>query len=172
MSNWDLMDYKYNTPYFQHDYGAQHGSASLHYGYQTLPSYAKDPMRGFEQQYRNEQQDKPSHISCSCGAYISIPAITEEAHIACTRCHKDYGRFVGSNVGNAASDNLNKITKKEILKEGLDLSMVNLNSISENNLCIILFFVFIIFICCLYTHISAIKAELKNVRKTIINGRM
>jgi hypothetical protein len=151
MSSWDLEDYRQNSPFIT-DYPKTHGGKNFQYGYTSLPSYAGTPMPVYEQQYRNEQAKIPSRILCGCGEVAPM----DDSN--CKKCGQNFGNFVGNR------DTTYDIAYKKINKERL----TNLNDFTnQDNLFIILVFIFMIFMSCIYVHISTLRTELDALKHSI-----
>jgi hypothetical protein len=147
MSNWELDDPRYNAPMFERDYPAKHGNPNYHYGYTSLPSYDKMPLASYEQNARYEQQGIPAHLVCDCGCKIAL-----KVNAYCDKCGKDWSKFVASRDNNPVIE-----AKAQILgKEGF----LNLPIANTENIYTILLFVFMIFISCIYVHMSSMRREI------------
>jgi hypothetical protein len=161
MGDWNLTDYKYNAPYFQHDYPRKHHNPNYHWGYDHLPTYTDMPLPPYEQQLRAEQKGVPARIICDCGN--TIPLVQYEgAH--CHKCNKDWSHFVGGNKGNDDTYDAKIQKERHLSKE----NFANLST--ENSLFIILVFIFLIFVSCMYVHISTMSTKILHL-ETVLGNR-
>lgn len=151
MSTWSLSDYRYNSPYFQHNYPKEHRNPNYHWGYDELPTYANMPLPIYEQQMRLEQRDVPARIVCDCGN--NVPILRYEG-VICHKCNKNWSKFIGDKSSTEHDADDAKYHKERIGKE----NFVNLTA--ENSLFMVLCFIFLIFVSCVYVHIATLKAEI------------
>lgn len=168
-NEWHLESYKYEYPFFEREWGRDHNNPNYHYGYDDFPTYRGLPLAAYEQLYRAEQARIPMHARCQCSGMVQLKSLDKYTHDAvCDKCHKHYGRFTGARGDATIDERVNAMLGKEKL-ENISSANVetlsNLPAISENQLMIVLTFIFVILLACMYTHVHCLKMELKAIKK-------